>query len=88
MDGGLRRCSLEGRWGGIRRGLREGNRCVIGGGCRILLLLARVLMLNLWGLMLIILTRLSVRGLGCIARAVILATRVLHSRDLNEGAGR
>jgi hypothetical protein len=87
MGGGLGRCRLEGGRGRIRRGLGEGNRPVIGGGC-VWLLLARVLMLNLWGLMLMILTRMSVRRLGCIARAVILATRVLHSRDLNERAGR
>ena len=53
-----------------------------------LLLLARVLMLDRLGLLLIILTGMSVGLLRCVARAIIiLATRVLHSRDLNEGAG-
>jgi hypothetical protein len=66
MNGGLGWRRLEGRWGRIRRGLGEGNSPGIGGGCVLLLLLARVLMLNRRGLMLIILT-VSVGRLRCIA---------------------
>ena len=85
MDWGLGRCRLEDRWGVVRRGLGEGNSPGIGGGCVLLLLLARVLMLDRLGLILIILTGMSGIGmLGSIACAVIiLATCVLHSRDLN-----